>query len=254
MDNHGPALALVVPCFNEAARLRLADFDEALQTMPWLSFVFVDDGSTDETASILRDFCASHGDRAMLLSLPRNSGKGEAVRQGLLKSSGVSELCGFWDADLSAPLGAVASLRNVMTEHPDIDWVWGIRLRSLGRLVDRKASRHYLGRLFATVTSMALGLGAYDTQCGAKLFRSSPSLERLLASPFRSRWIFDVELLARGTVMRRHRGEPPVRVLELPLDEWHHRPGSALRLSDFFVAGLDLFYIRRACMTATESE
>ena len=96
----------------------------------------------------------------------------------------------------------------------------------LGHRIERSWARHYLGRLFATASSQVLGLPVYDTQCGAKVFRDGPALRAALATPFTSRWAFDVELLGRlGTGADR-------RFLEVPLERWHDVGGSKLRPRD----------------------
>jgi len=238
------SVSLVVPCYNERARLQVTRFADALASYPWLRFCFVDDGSTDATGELLRDFAAHHDGRVSVLALSTNQGKAEAVRTGLRAACQQSPICGFWDADLAAPLHEIAALRESLLARPELEWVLGIRLRSLGRVVERRASRHYLGRAFATVTSMLLGIGAYDTQCGAKLFRSTALLRAVIDAPFRSRWIFDVEMLARATTWLqrdtvRARALAGV-VLEQPLQEWAHQRGSKVRASSFVSAAWDL--------------
>jgi glycosyltransferase involved in cell wall biosynthesis len=253
MNWDGSTVTLVIPCYNEAHRLRLEDFRSALDCMPWLSLLFVDDGSTDQTAAMLAPFCERHGDRSAIIALRANSGKGEAVRVGLQEALARSPLVGYWDADLAAPLQEVGPLRATLLERSDIDWAWGIRLRSLGRDVQRKPLRHVLGRLFATVTSVLLRIPVYDSQCGAKLFRSNPVLVYALSSRFSARWIFDVELLARGMLLAPRSGVQAARILEQPLGRWTHQSGSKLRPIDFVRAVMELVGIVRRCTTATES-
>jgi hypothetical protein len=180
-------------------------------------------------------------------SLPANCGKAEAVRQGLLQASVDHDICGFWDADLSAPLSELTALRDVFTREPQVEWVWGIRLKALGRDITRGALRHYLGRVFATVTSMTLGIASYDTQCGSKLFRVTPLLHTVLAEPFRSRWIFDVEMVSRLNALLQFAssGDAETAVYEQPLRSWQHKAGSKVRPTDFLRALRELVVIQR---------
>ncbi len=106
-------------------------------------------------------------------------------------------MCGYWDADLATPLGAVNQMSEMFARRPEIEVVIGSRVRLL-RATDRAQWRpSHLGRVFATFASMVLDLPVYDTQCGAKLFRVTPDVSRIWQEPFQSRWIFDVELIAR---------------------------------------------------------
>ncbi len=237
---------LVVPCFNEERRLNTAAFAAALKTMPWLLLCFVNDGSTDNTEALLQAVRRGAPDRVRVLTLPENVGKAEAVRQGLLTTAASADICGFWDADLSAPLTELTALREVLLTHAEFEWVWGARVRSLGRHITRRASRHYLGRLFATVVSISLGVPSYDTQCGAKLFRASPLLRSVIGEPFRSRWIFDVEMLSRASALLQASGLPGVEavVLEQPLVSWQHQQGSKVGPADFLRALWELSAIR----------
>ena len=238
-------LTLVVPCYNEAVRLDGDAFLGALRSRPWLRLCFVDDGSTDDTARTLSALQHQAPDRVSIVTLPLNRGKAEAVRQGLLVACDRTPYCGFWDADLAAPLRELETLFDVFTREPGVEWVWAIRLRSLGRSVTRGALRHYAGRIFATAASAVVGVAVYDTQCGAKLFRSSALLKAVISEPFSSRWIFDVEMLSRATAMMRD----PARhiesiVYEQPLREWHHVHGSKVRAIDAVHAFLGLLSIR----------
>jgi dolichyl-phosphate beta-glucosyltransferase len=248
LQRYGPDVVVVVPCYNEAARLDRAAFLGFELPSRTLRFCFVNDGSRDETPRVLQALCAERPDLGWVLDSPVNQGKAEAVRRGLLAAldSGAAAV-GFWDADLATPLSELSRFCDVLDAAPDVDIVLGSRVRLLGRQIERSALRHYLGRVFATGASLTLGLPVYDTQCGAKLLRGGELARQLLVEPFLTRWVFDVELIARLARVARA-GGPAVaeRVYELPLLRWTDVAGSKVRPWDFVRSGLELLRIRRA--------
>ena len=240
------SLTLVVPCYREAARLQPDRFLEFLDATDATRLLFVDDGSPDETLQVLKHMAVARPDRVTVLALADNVGKGEAVRRGLLMAmDGGTELVGFWDADLAAPLALVDDFRNLLTARPEVRWVLGSRWRGLGHRIERNAARHYVSRVFATVVSAILDLPIYDSQCGAKVFRAGADLRRVLEMPFLSRWVFDVEMLARLLQATRAGGIPfpSAGVVEIPLAEWLHDGRSHLRLRDFLLAARDVVIV-----------
>jgi dolichyl-phosphate beta-glucosyltransferase len=243
----GHDLVLVVPCYNEADRLEGEVFLEFARTHPGVGLLFVDDGSTDGTAALHARLAAAAPDTIGALRLDRNAGKAEAVRRGILEALALGpSLVGFWDADLATPLDAVDDFLALAARRPDVDLILGSRVKSMGRDIRRKATRHYLGRIFATAVSIALGIPAYDTQCGAKVFRATSATAAVFSRPFRNAWIFDVEILARYLDLPDDGGLPRRRrIYELTLKAWHDVPGSKLRARDFVRSMFDLLAIRR---------
>lgn len=238
-------LTLVIPCFNEAKRLDVDAFRSFDRTS--IDFLFVDDGSTDGTSAMLDRLSAQDPARFRVLTLDRNSGKAEAVRQGMLLAvKGAPDYVGFLDADLSTGLDEVPAMVALLDARPSLLGVLGSRVRLLGRRIDRRLGRHYAGRIFATLVSLVLRLPVYDTQCGAKCFRATPAVASLFEEPFLSRWIFDVELLARLARLAAADGLEPGEILvEHPLAEWKDVPGSKMKLRHGFRALFDLARIRR---------
>ncbi len=186
-------------------------------------------------------------DKFSVLNFEQNQGKAEAVRRGMLGAlDSHADYVGFWDADLATPLDTIPQFLDLAESRPELEIIMGSRVKLLGRKIERRTARHYIGRAFATATSMILGLAVYDTQCGAKLFRASSSLKALFAQPFVSRWIFDVEIIARLIQARRGKQLPqPEQVIyEFPLTEWRDVPGSKLGYGDFTRAAWELLQIR----------
>ncbi len=238
---------IIVPCYNEAARLDLERFAAFAGGQDRATLLMVDDGSADDTAGVLETLAARAPDRIRVLGLPRNGGKANAVRAGARAAIDGGATCvGYWDADLATPLAEVARFQAVLDARPAVLGVLGSRVRMLGTHIERSGMRHYTGRVFATLASIVLRLAVYDTQCGAKLFRVSPPLRTALAAPFRSRWAFDVELLARMDLASRTSGGPPIGevLVELPLQEWLHVRGSKLKPAAMVQATLELLAMR----------
>jgi glycosyltransferase involved in cell wall biosynthesis len=234
---------IVVPCFNEAKRLQLHAF-ASVRGVPDFSWLFVDDGSRDDTAQLLRKFCDEAEQGRALLRLPRNVGKGEAVRQGMNHALAHGAIVtGYFDADLATPVDEMLRIIEVLRQR-DKTVAMGSRVRLLGTDIQRSAFRHYLGRIFATCASLTLGMPVYDTQCGAKALRGGAALRAALADPFLSRWGFDIELLGRLRI-----GAPAAAGLsldefvEVPVRQWHDVSGSQVKLADFPRLAWDLWRI-----------
>lgn len=243
-------IVVVVPCYNEADRLPVTEFDRFARDNSRCRFLFVDDGSTDGTGSVLDRLCESLPASFSQMRLDRNSGKAEAVRRGMLEAFDRyhPDYAGFWDADLATPLAVIPQCTGILEARPEILILLGARVKLMGHDIRRKALRHYLGRIFATCASTALNLSVYDTQCGAKVFRSSPEMREIFSEPFLSRWIFDVELLARYIRQSKKTGTHDYEktIYEMPLPQWTDVGGSKVKPSDFIKAFGELFriYIR----------
>ena len=236
---------IVVPCHNEAQRLDVAAFRRFAGRSPEVRILLVNDGSRDETLRILDRVAAENPAQFEVLDLGKNFGKAEAVRRGVLHATRERpDFIGFWDADLATPLAVIDEFIDILARRPDLSLVMGIRLPLLGHAIHRQPVRGWLGAEFARIVSLAFGQRFQDTQCGAKLFRVTPTTVAAFSQPFASRWIFDVELLARlKQLCRGSESSLRHRVYEFPLDQWEDVAGSKLKRGDFFKAFAELAVI-----------
>lgn len=231
--------AVTIPCYNEADRLKCDAFVDFVRQHRDVVFIFVDDGSTDGTAHLLKSIARSEPNNVQLITLETNRGKAEAVRQGTLSAIAAgARYVGYWDADLATPLDPILEFVAELKKKSDLLLVMGARVQLLGRTIVRKRYRHYLGRIFATVVSFVLRMPVYDTQCGAKMFVASEPVALAFRDPFISRWVFDVEILAR--LVCRGNVNPHLAICEYPLLEWHDVKGSKIKPKDFWIALWDL--------------
>lgn len=202
----------------------------------------MNDGSEDNTHNLIDAIRKAFRDKVKVLDLSHNRGKGEAVRQGILDAvaTGNYDYIGYFDADLATPLEEIALLTGYFQKERKI--VIGSRVKRLGAEITRNPIRHYLGRIFATVASISLGIKAYDSQCGAKIF-SHDMAKTLFAEPFASKWLFDLEVIYRLKEMRPLSYEK--EIIEVPLRIWKEQQNSKMRIVDFVKAPFELLRIKR---------
>jgi len=187
------SLSIVIPAYNEAARLgRTLDRVLAfVSEQGWnVEILVVDDGSTDQTADIVRAY-AEKSPIVRLIANPGNRGKGFSVRNGVLNATGDVVL--FTDADLSAPIEEAVKLLDAIDGGADI--AIGSRwLRSDLQTRRQSVARQALGRVFNGLLRVLLGLDFKDTQCGFKAFRAGAARATFPLQKIEG-WGFDPELL-----------------------------------------------------------
>ena len=235
---------IVIPCFNEENRLNTSLFVEFLKHHKKILFVFVNDGSTDNTKDLLMSMAVNCSEKIHVLELKSNSGKAEAVRCGvnyILKNTRALSV-GYWDADLSTPLSELMKFIHFLKEHQTILFLMGSRIKRLGANIKRSEVRHYFGRIFASAASITLKLPIYDTQCGAKLIRRELA-EDIFCEQFLSRWLFDIELIARIIAMFGY-DKAINHIYEFPLSTWIDEGDSKIKISDFLRVPKELWLIK----------
>jgi dolichyl-phosphate beta-glucosyltransferase len=236
-DKYGTIL--IVPCYNEEDRINEDAYYDFLVANPDYLLLFVDDGSTDKTKHVINKMLSKIGNLA-LLSSPGNKGKAAAVRFGVMHAldTYTAEYIGFIDADLSTPLGEFHAFEKEFEKNDSIAMVLGSRVQMLGKDISRNLLRHWISRFIATIICKVLDEPVYDTQCGAKLFswRIAPGLFK---EPFLSKWLFDVEILARH---KKTPGLPSFKasVIEVPVSQWKEKKQSKLHYSQIFRILIDL--------------
>ncbi len=214
------ALSLILPAYNEAARLPpyLASARQYLdrQYADRYEVVVVDDGSEDGLIRVLEG-CAADWRQLRWIRHPQNRGKGAAVRTGILAARG--DLLLFADADGATPIEEESRLAAAI--HAGADLAVGSRLLAGDGI---RRSRHWIrglaGRLFAGVARRLLRLSARDTQCGFKMFRGDVG-RRLFSLVRESRYLFDLEVLALARRLGYTTAEVPVNWTEVPGGHFH---------------------------------
>jgi dolichyl-phosphate beta-glucosyltransferase len=232
--------SFVIPAYNESVRIRptLHALLRHVQEQHWdAEILVVNDGSTDDTAQVVREFGKEHP-QVLLVENPGNHGKGYSVRNGMLHAHG--DICLFTDADLSSPITEAQKLFDAINQGADI--AIGSRwLRTELQTERQPLYRQAFGRIFNLAQRIILGLNFADTQCGFKAFRKDAA-QSIFPLQKIERWGFDPEIL----FLARRAG---MRIEEVPV-LWAHSEGTRLNpLRDGLRMFVELLRIRWNAMT-----
>ena len=239
-------VSVVIPAFNESDRIRGSIIEvcgvlEAICATPDWEVIVADDGSTDATATIVRELMMLEP-RLSLLSLPHR-GKGATVRSGILAANGEKIL--FSDADLATPMREAARLFAELEAGADV--AIGSRAAPGAQRLGEPFYREAMGAVFRSLVHLLLLSDFCDTQCGFKAFSRRAAhdvFSRLTLHTDDSPVIthaavtaFDLEVLYLAV----HLG---YRVREVPV-EWHYGAGSKVNpLRDSLALLRDVLEIR----------
>jgi dolichyl-phosphate beta-glucosyltransferase len=215
---------LVIPAFEESVRIP-AYLDELARELEALEFpvriLVVDDGSSaserDALASVVNELASRHPSLLPPLLLPENQGKGGAILAGW-QAGHAANWFGFADADGATPAREVARVLKYAVERAGSpECFFASRIKLLGRQVERKMSRHLMGRVYATLVGSLIHPGVYDSQCGFKIIsaRAFAAISDVISE---KRFAFDVDLLAALI-------DAGISIEEVPID-WKDIPGS----------------------------
>jgi glycosyltransferase involved in cell wall biosynthesis len=230
------SILLVIPVFNEEKRWNEEYFLElASKSDNRLKYIFVDDGSTDNSKNLIRALC-DKSDRFFYRFSDSNQGKGEAIRNGF--SYGVTENysgIGFLDSDGAFSTRDINRISTVFIEkclkHDDFQAIWSSRISLAGRRIERSNRRHVLGRLISKIVSPFTSGIPWDTQSGFKIFKNNPGLRELVSQRFQSKWLFEIEMLQRYIVS----SGTTMKIWEEPLDSWHDVKGSKIQGKQYVI-------------------
>jgi len=171
--NHEVEVSIVIPVYNEEASLRPLR-DELLPVLEGLGktfeIVFVDDGSTDGSAAILREFFETDK-RVRVIRFARNFGQQMANTAGLRFTHGRAVI--IMDADLQTPAAHIPEFLEKLAQGYDI--VYGVRPHTIGPLY-RRVGSYLADRLIRRVTGFNIpdsvsGYVALDEQLVRKVNR-----------------------------------------------------------------------------------
>ena len=232
-----PQLSVVVPAFNEAARLpqTLSSVRPYLDRLgkSW-ELIIVNDGSGDTTLDLVRAEEQRDPEHLRGIDLQPNGGKGPAVAVGVAASRG--ELVLISDADFSTPIEELAKLQAAIDAGSDVA-IGSRGKRASEVVVSQPLHRVLMGKVFNLIVQAVVLPGYWDTQCGFKLWKGPAARQIFAAMKLRGNVAFDVEVLYRAR-------KAGYRVAEVPVRWYDSVPSRISPLHHSLEALADVFRIR----------
>lgn len=214
-------IAIIIPCYNEATRLKQNLVLELISATN-VTIFFANDGSQDQTITLLQQI-KSQSNNIHILDYKQNQGKATTIFKAIneVQNQNVYDYIGYLDADFSTPPLEFARLIKELEQHQH-SFIFGSRVKLLNANINRKWQRHIIGRVIITLINFKFKLGIYDTQCGAKI-ASKEIVKAAFNKPFYTSWLFDVEVF-----IRLQQQELLANAKEFPLNNWRDVEGSKL--------------------------
>ena len=223
-------LTIIIPVHNEEKRISrcLKRTIEFCKSREWdYEIIIVEDGSTDDTVKIAREFISKHN-QIKLISNKKKEGKGGAIRRGF--SAAEKKYVGYMDADLSAD---PQEFERLLSFIDDFDIVIGSRiLRGDLGAIKRPFTRSFFSRGYAILFRLLFRVEIHDPQCGFKLFRARAA-HSLFAQTETDGFAFDSEVLAKASISG-------MGIKEVPIIWEHDRSSKVCTLCEIRTMGRDL--------------
>jgi dolichyl-phosphate beta-glucosyltransferase len=227
-------LSIVIPAYNEEERLphTLPAIIEFVSSQSYRAeVIIVDDGSSDNTAEVAREFATRHS--VIRLIQPGHGGKGHAVKHGMLHAKG--EYVFFADADWSMPVSELPKF--LPPQQNNFDLAIGSREGKGAVRFNEPEYRHFMGRIFNLLVKILAVPEIEDTQCGFKCFHQDV-VQDLFSNQTIDGFGFDVEVL----YIAQKRG---YNIVEIPI-RWYAQAGSKVHpVRDTVRMFKDIFTVRR---------
>ena len=232
--NAKTSLSIIIPAYNEEKRIKqtIIALRSYLKPKKYIyEIIVVDDGSTDGTLSVLKDTLSAD---LRVITITK-SGKGAAVKEGVMSADKENEYVFFMDADLSTDPSEIGAFIDIFKEEPETNAIIGSRYLPEGSVIIQPPFRNLVGRTFSLIKSKLLGINFFDSQCGFKAFRMQTA-KKLFAKSEIKGFSFDVEILYIALLNG-------IRVKEKSVN-WHHKPGGHVNLiADSIPMLIELFQI-----------
>lgn len=229
MKTKQPLLSLIIPVYNERARLT-SGISTVLsylkrQSYSW-ELIIVDDGSDVPVKKFLKNSLP-----ITIYRLQKNSGKGAAIRYGVTKAKGKCIV--FSDIDLSVPISSLAPMMQELRHHQMV--IASRRLPESRIVVHQPFIRELSGRIFTAVSNILCNTSVADVTCGFKGYHRDTA-QLLFGKSRINRWVFDTEIVFLARKLS-------IPVFEMPVD-WKNKAGSKVKPWDSILSILDVIKIR----------